>query len=98
MRYCFEILPRSTKVGGGWQLRLLEDGHEVGGGVFPVQPEDPQAGVGWWNGLNEQQRAHWLKVAKVGSAAGARYAWREAQAYMDAEDTGRDWVDSKGGN
>jgi len=34
--YNYEILPRPVELGGGWRLRLLEDGVEVGGGgVFP---------------------------------------------------------------
>lgn len=33
--YSYEILPRPVELGGGWRLRLLEDGVEVGGGVFP---------------------------------------------------------------
>jgi hypothetical protein len=31
----YEISPRPVELGGGWRLRLLEDGQEVGGGVFP---------------------------------------------------------------
>lgn len=38
MDYSYEITPRPVELGGGWRLRLLEDGVEVGGGVFP--PED----------------------------------------------------------
>jgi len=38
MTYSYEITPRPVELGGGWRLRLLEDGVEVGGGVFP--PED----------------------------------------------------------
>lgn len=38
MKYSYEILPRPIELGGGWRLRFLEDGEEVGGGVFP--PED----------------------------------------------------------
>jgi hypothetical protein len=34
-RYTYEISRRPTEVGGGWRLRLLDDGQEVGGGVFP---------------------------------------------------------------
>lgn len=34
-KYEFEITERSQNVGGGWKLRLIEDGQEVGGGVFP---------------------------------------------------------------
>jgi hypothetical protein len=37
MAYAYEILPRPDHLGGGWRLRLLEDGQEVGGGVFPVE-------------------------------------------------------------
>lgn len=40
MAYTYEISPRPDALGGGWRLRLLEDGEEVGGGVFP--PEDDQ--------------------------------------------------------
>lgn len=35
MNYSYEINPRPDNLGGGWRLRLLEDGVEVGGGVFP---------------------------------------------------------------
>lgn len=36
MKCTYEILPRPDHLGGGWALRLLEDGEEVGGGIFPV--------------------------------------------------------------
>jgi hypothetical protein len=38
------IEPRPAANGGGWRLRLLEDGQEVGGGVFPplTSIEDPK--------------------------------------------------------
>ena len=32
----YEISPRAPELGGGWRLRLIEDGEEVGGGVFPL--------------------------------------------------------------
>ena len=32
----YEIMPRPAALGGGWRLRLLERGEEVGGGVFPL--------------------------------------------------------------
>lgn len=32
--FFYEVQPRPEAVGGGWRLRLLEDGEEVGGGVF----------------------------------------------------------------
>ncbi|MDY0331794.1 MAG: hypothetical protein RBR52_15050 [Thiomonas sp.] len=34
--YEYTITPRSADLGGGWRLRLLEDGAEVGGGVYPA--------------------------------------------------------------
>lgn len=34
--YRYEITPRPADLGGGWRLRLLESGEEVGGGVFPL--------------------------------------------------------------
>ncbi|MEW6019590.1 MAG: hypothetical protein AB1760_16135 [Pseudomonadota bacterium] len=34
--YAYEIEARDSALGGGWRLRLLEDGEEVGGGVFPL--------------------------------------------------------------
>jgi len=32
----YQIEPRPADLGGGWRLRLIEDGEEVGGGVFPL--------------------------------------------------------------
>mgnify|MGYP000535292648 CR=1 FL=1 len=34
--YRYQIDPRPANLGGGWRLRLLENGEEVGGGVFPL--------------------------------------------------------------
>ena len=34
--YSFEIVSRNVDLGGGWALRLLEDGEERGGGVYPM--------------------------------------------------------------
>lgn len=33
--YGYTIDPRPAALGGGWRLRLLENGEEIGGGVFP---------------------------------------------------------------
>lgn len=33
----YEIEPRPDRLGGGWRLRLIEDGVELGGGVFPLE-------------------------------------------------------------
>lgn len=34
--YRYEIEDRRVEPGGGCRLRLIEDGKEVGGGVFPL--------------------------------------------------------------
>jgi hypothetical protein len=36
MSHSYQIDPRPPELGGGWKLKLLEDGEEVGGGVFPA--------------------------------------------------------------
>ncbi len=33
--YEYKVTPRPQALGGGWRLQLLENGEEVGGGVFP---------------------------------------------------------------
>ncbi|MDI3260846.1 MAG: hypothetical protein QJR02_14260 [Sinobacteraceae bacterium] len=40
MKYRIEIDPRPEELGGGWRLRLIEDGEEVGGGVYPPDEYD----------------------------------------------------------
>lgn len=96
MKYSYEINPRSVELGDGWRLRLLEDGEETGGGVFPVVLDDPQTGMTWWNGCTEAARAHWLVVAKSAVAADAYHAHLLAEAYADAEATAYEWLDSRG--
>lgn len=40
-RHRYQIDKRPAELGGGWRLRLIEDGEEVGGGVFPLNPDEP---------------------------------------------------------
>ena len=40
MNRTYQIDPRPPELGGGWTLKLLEDGEEMGGGVFPPVPSD----------------------------------------------------------
>lgn len=35
--YSYQIDSRPAELGGGWRLRLLEVGEEVGGGIFPPE-------------------------------------------------------------
>lgn len=95
MAYTYEINPRPAALGGGWQIRLLDEGEEVGGGVFPVVVEEV-AGIVWWNGLNDAERARWLQQSEgLGTAANAYVAYLRAQAYSDAEETAVEWLNSR---
>ena len=53
MQYSYEIMSRPAELGGGWRLRLLQDGEEMGGGVFPIEQADPYQCVTWWNAMTE---------------------------------------------
>jgi hypothetical protein len=74
---------------------MLEDGEDVGGGVFPIVVDNPQAGVTWWNDCSELERGHWLVVAKSAVSADAWAAYQLAEAHADAEETAYDWLDSR---
>jgi len=95
--YSYEILPRAADVGGGWRLRLLEDGDEVGGGVFPADPNyNPDMGMEWWNARSETERAMWMdKAGNTGRAVDAWGAYLAAEAHFDANEEGDAWVSAK---
>lgn len=99
MACTYEILPRSAALGDGWRLRLLEDGDEVGGGVFPISigTADPEEGVTWWNGMGEPERAHWLYIAGSAVPADAWLAYLRAEAYEDAMGEAEDWLSTRPG-
>jgi len=57
--YSFEIDPRPAELGGGYRLRLLIDGQEEGGGVFPANPDaDPEGRMAHADALQEGE--DWL--------------------------------------
>jgi len=87
----YEITPRDPDHGGGWNLVLLEDGEEVGGGVFPLPQEGPEVGMAWWNALTEKRRADWLLMAASAVPAAARHAYLLADAYDAAQAEGDNW-------
>lgn len=93
MEYTYEITPRARELGGGWKLRMLEDGQEVGGGVFPAVV-DEVAGIAWWNGMREDERAWHLQqcAPSVATVANAYAAFLLVEAYNDAERTASDWL------
>ena len=65
MPFSYEITPRPVEL-GGWRLRLLEDGVEVGGGVFP-----PEGG-------NETTMEDALQAA-YNDAESEAYAWLDSR-------------------
>jgi hypothetical protein len=92
----YEIIPRPAALGGGWNLTLLENGQEAGGGVFPIPDEDPHAGMDWWNRMTKEARAHWLMMAASAMPADARRAYLLAETYADARNVGEDWINAMG--
>lgn len=94
MGHTFRITPRPDAIGGGWDLKLLEDDEEAGGGVFPIDLSDPQKGIDWWNSVSETERTLWLAEAKSARPADAWRAWMTAEAHNDAHSEGLDWVNS----
>lgn len=92
--YSYEIDPRAPELGGGWRLRLLEDGEEVGGGVFPLEGDD-SAGVAWWNASTEAERAHWLAEAQSARPVDAWSAYQRATAYDGAQAHADEWIGSR---
>ncbi|KAA0178855.1 hypothetical protein FX016_23280 [Cupriavidus gilardii] len=91
--YGYEIKPRRPEVGGGWQLRLLQDGQEVGGGVFPADRNaEPKQGMEWFNALPETERARWLAKAESARPADAWGAYLTNAAFMAPQEEGESWV------
>lgn len=46
---------------------------------------DPHAGIVWFNGLRELERAHWLKIADSAGPVDAWAAYLSAEAFQDAQ-------------
>lgn len=55
MNRSYEVAPRPAALGGGWKLTLIEDGEEMGGGVFPPvpNPEEPEFDEAYQDALDE---------------------------------------------
>ncbi|MDB0573784.1 hypothetical protein LBW59_23850 [Ralstonia solanacearum] len=91
--YRYTIDPRPTELGGGGRLKLFEDDQEVGGRVFPADGDaDPHAGMAWFNGLSESDRAHWLAEAHSARPVDAWAAHLREEAYQEARSTAEAWL------
>jgi hypothetical protein len=57
----YEVHPRSAELGGGWSLKLYEEGHEMGGGVFPPMPnqDTPEYDEAYQDAIDEGER--WIE-------------------------------------
>lgn len=103
MKYSYEIKPRPPELGGGWKLALFDSGEEVGGGVFPVEAEEPHQGVEWWSALPKEEQVYWLTKGLPGvsmssskvSIGDARHAYLLNEAYLDALDEAEAWLGSR---
>ena len=95
MRYSYEIKPRPAELGGGWRLCLLEDGEEVGGGVFLVEPADPHQGMAWWNAMTEDERSYWLHMTDSARPSDAYDASLLADAHSEAQSEAYAGLNSK---
>lgn len=85
----YQILPRS---GGGHDLLLLHDDEEVGRKTFSASPDDdPQAGVTWFNTLNESGRRLWLAQAHSARPVDAYALYLHRRAFRLAEEAGQAW-------
>lgn len=96
IQYDYEILPLKAEAGGGWRLRLLQDGEEVGGGVFPLVM-DEEAGSYWWSHLTEADRQNWSQRAESlpVSVTGAYQVYLQDEAWHDANQVAGEWLDSR---
>lgn len=58
----YQIEPRPTEIGGGWSLKIYEDGQEMGGGVFPrvETPDQPHYDQAYQDALEEGE--NWIST------------------------------------
>lgn len=94
-RYDYEIVPRAADLGGGWRLYLIDNGVDVGGGVFPVAA-DATAAHAWWDALDREQRQHWTAKAVSTDPVKIHLTSRLEDAWFDATDAAGEWLDSRG--
>lgn len=92
-RFSYEITSLPAALGGGWHLRLMDHGKEMGGGNFPVPPAVPAAAATWWANLDEAERQHWYGLDATNPPLGSYHAFMLAEQYAMAEALGQAWTD-----
>jgi hypothetical protein len=81
--------PQGTKFPAGYKAGSIP---ECGGRIVMLEPPPPDiphsdaptpdevAGMAWWNGLSEPERADWLRAAGSARPADAWEAWKRRQS------------------
>lgn len=92
--YDYSIVRRADEIGGGWQLRLLEDGKEVGGGVFSVTRDDAGAAA-WWAKESDLAKQFWERRTKGGTPEDAYFEHLHDEAWHDATGAAGEWLDTR---
>jgi hypothetical protein len=83
---------RPIELSGGWRLRLLEEGEEMCGRMFPA-PADAADVTTWGNELGDNERAEWRN--STATSADAHHAFLLAEEYAAAEAMRQTWVDQR---
>ena len=71
---------------------LLKNDEEAGTRVFPLFEEPAEAHMVWWGAMKEEQRRYWQMMAASGAPEDARRAYLLAEAYADARQEGKNWI------
>lgn len=80
---------------GGWQLRLLEDGKQVGEAIFNVPQSTPSLAHAWWDTLALPERQHWIVQAQSSSPGEAHQAFLKKEAWHDAVQAAGEWLSTR---
>jgi hypothetical protein len=92
--YDYKIILRELELGGGYRLRLLQDGKEGDGGVFPAHL-DVAAALTWWDMQDQDQKTYWMTKAHSADPINAHYAHLLAEAWLDATETAGESMESR---
>ena len=93
----YEIVSSQEKLGGGWQLRLLEDDVELFSKLFPIDQAKSNfvLAILWWNKLTADGRKYWRTHAPSDRICQAYRLFLLAEAYAEAELEAYAWLDSR---
>lgn len=93
--YSYMITPRPSGLGGGWCLHLLKDGDEIKTSAFTLPLGHHLEIIRWWNGLNEEDHAYWMRWADSMIPAEVYRAYFTADTYEKALREAEAWIASQ---